>query len=409
MSEGKQRSGIFKFLYIVLSIVTFPIFMILFILRHPFWILFLLCLAAGGVAYYPLSQGVKPEEVISWYQKKYQDIKFEVVTNAVESGKTDFIPQAIVDEVVKTKQKMEEDKEEAARPKSENYNENISRDKKVEEVKQDLKKRKSGFKRKGSANDVNNAKNSSESLQNPANDTEEQKSDTLTLDVETLSGGGLAGVLGIAADNEQKQPQSVSTSEVQENNVSVSAPGVVGKNDLDVLEQPKTLSQKENIPSKSEKMEVFTPSRDESGVIPQSPSTEKVIPSLLPNKVEDVSAKVEQAVENSSDDATVPTLLLQEDKVVLSGDVLVKDTEKREGGKSLNTNQGEKLSPQIQTQQQVRSQPAVVTEGNDVPMLLPNTPSVDNEAKENEAEKVSQSQPVDDIFSDEDFEDLKLF
>ena len=29
--------------------------------------------------------------------------------------------------------------------------------------------------------------------------------------------------------------------------------------------------------------------------------------------------------------------------------------------------------------------------------------------KENEAEKASQSQPVDDIFSDEDFEDLKLF
>jgi len=37
MAETKERSGIFKFFYIILTIITFPIFMLLFILRHPFW------------------------------------------------------------------------------------------------------------------------------------------------------------------------------------------------------------------------------------------------------------------------------------------------------------------------------------------------------------------------------------
>lgn len=149
MAETKERSGIFKFFYIVLTIITFPIFMLLFILRHPFWILFLLCAVAGGAAYYPISQGVKPEDILTWYEAKYKAAKFEFVTKAVESGKTDYIPQAVIDEITAAKKKMEEEKAEAARPKSENYNEKIDRDVKIEQAKEDLKKRKKGFKWKG--------------------------------------------------------------------------------------------------------------------------------------------------------------------------------------------------------------------------------------------------------------------
>ena len=151
MAETKERSGIFKFFYIILTIITFPIFMLLFILRHPFWVLFLLCAVAGGAAYYPISQGVKPEDILTWYEAKYKAAKFEFVTKAVESGKTDYIPQAVIDEITAAKKKMEEEKAEAARPKSENYNEKIDRDVKIEQAKEDLKKRKKGFKRKGAS------------------------------------------------------------------------------------------------------------------------------------------------------------------------------------------------------------------------------------------------------------------
>ncbi len=382
MSEGKQRSGIFKFFYIVLSIITFPIFVILFILRHPFWILFLLCLAAGGAAYYPISQGVKPEEVISWYQKKYQDIKFEVVTNAVESGKTDLIPQAIVDEVVKTKQKMEEEKAEAARPKSENYNENISRDKKVEEVKIDLKKRKGGFKKKVA---TENEKEVDGTFENVS----DQKNDEITLDVKTLSAGGLAGVLSEASD-ENTQQQNVPAPVVQERDENIFGPTFTEKNDEEVREQLEALPQKEDIQAKSEKKEEKALSRDENVVIPQLPSEEKAIPSLLPNKVEEVSVKEEHAVEEVSDGAAVPTLLPQEGNAILSDDALAEETEKKD--ESLNINQSEGLSPQMQTQQQVQSQPSAVTDENDVPMLLPNTQAVEEEAKADDVEKASQPQ-----------------
>ena len=120
MAEGKKRSGLFRFFYIVLSIITFPIFALLYILKHPLWVLFLLCLIAGGAAYYPMSKGVKLEEVLTWYQDKYEALKFEAVTKAVESGDTGLIPDAVIKEVTETKQKMEEEAAEAARPKSEN-------------------------------------------------------------------------------------------------------------------------------------------------------------------------------------------------------------------------------------------------------------------------------------------------
>lgn len=161
MAEEKKRSGIFKFFYVVLSIITFPIFAVFFILRHPLWIVFILLVLAGGAYYYPIKQGVKPDEVISWYQKKYSDVKIEVVNKALESGTTDYLPKSIVDDV----KKIEEDAKEAQLPKSENYNDKVVRDTKGEETKDMIKKR-GGFKKKNEPKDevINSEELKSESL-----------------------------------------------------------------------------------------------------------------------------------------------------------------------------------------------------------------------------------------------------
>lgn len=162
MAEGKKRSGLFRFFYIVLSIITFPIFALLYILKHPLWVLFLLCLIAGGAAYYPMSKGVKLEEVLTWYQDKYEALKFEAVTKAVESGDTGLIPDAIIKEVTETKQKMEEEAAEAARPKSENYNAKLDRDKEADQIKVDFKKRKGGFKKANEPEEMNKPEETNE-------------------------------------------------------------------------------------------------------------------------------------------------------------------------------------------------------------------------------------------------------
>ena len=162
MAEGKKRSGLFRFFYIVLSIITFPIFALLYILKHPLWVLFLLCLIAGGAAYYPMSKGVKLEEVLTWYQDKYEALKFEAVTKAVESGDTGLIPDAVIKEVTETKQKMEEEAAEAARPKSENYNAKLDRDKEADQIKVDFKKRKGGFKKANEPEEVNKPEEANE-------------------------------------------------------------------------------------------------------------------------------------------------------------------------------------------------------------------------------------------------------
>lgn len=152
--EKTERSGIFKFFYVLLSIVTFPIFTVLFIIRHPVWSLFFLALIAGGVFYYPVHKGVKPDNVMTWYQQKYQDVKYAVVSNAADSGSL-FIPQAVIDETMAARKKMDEEKKEAARPKSENYNVRISRDEKIEQTKEDLKKRRTGFKKAANQSEDN--------------------------------------------------------------------------------------------------------------------------------------------------------------------------------------------------------------------------------------------------------------
>ena len=148
MAEKKQRSAIFKFFYIILTIITFPVFLLMFILRHPVWLLFIVLVCGGAMIYWPMSQNVAFEDITSWYQKKYMQAKHDLVIKAVETGKVDLLPKSIVREV----KKMEEDAREEQMPKSENYNKKVVRDAKSEEMKAQIKKR-GGFKKKES-NDV---------------------------------------------------------------------------------------------------------------------------------------------------------------------------------------------------------------------------------------------------------------
>ena len=143
MAEFKDRSFIFKVLYVLLSIITFPIFLILFILRHPLWILMVVLVAGGVAIYYPLNEGIKFDDIPVWYQKKYAELKHKTVLKAREKGITELVPQAMLSEV----KKMEEEAEEAKLPKSENYNSKVVRSAESEETKNELKKR-SGFKKR---------------------------------------------------------------------------------------------------------------------------------------------------------------------------------------------------------------------------------------------------------------------
>ena len=151
MSGDRERSGIFKFLYIVLSIVTFPIFAIIYILKHPLWVLFFILLALGVLVYFPMSDGVEISGVVDWYKKKYTDVRLEVVTKAVESGKASFVPKTIIEDVEKIKKNAEEEKEESLRVKGENYNDKIVRDDEFESVAVGIKKKK-GFVKKEAVN-----------------------------------------------------------------------------------------------------------------------------------------------------------------------------------------------------------------------------------------------------------------
>ena len=143
MAEFKDRSFIFKVLYILLSIITFPVFLILFIFRHPLAVITVLLFIAGYLVYCPLHAGVKLDDAAAWYQQKYTEWKHETVLKAREKGITNLVPQAMVQEV----EKMEEEAEEAKLPKGENYNSKVVRSAESEEMKEQLKKR-SGFKKR---------------------------------------------------------------------------------------------------------------------------------------------------------------------------------------------------------------------------------------------------------------------
>ncbi|MBR2273222.1 MAG: hypothetical protein IJ864_00065 [Alphaproteobacteria bacterium] len=145
MAEFKDRSFIFKFFYVLLVILTFPIFLVLQIIRHPLWtlVVLLLCFILG--LYYPLTHGVKSDQLLKWYQDKYFAARQAVVTKAVDNGMKDFVPATVLNEV-KNQQEEQLDAEQGV---SENYNNKIVRDATDKETKMKLKQR-SGFKRRSS-------------------------------------------------------------------------------------------------------------------------------------------------------------------------------------------------------------------------------------------------------------------
>ena len=147
MANNGERSGLFKFFYVMLSIITFPIFAIVYILRHPILMLFMLLVMAGVLAYFPMRDGVGLSGAVDWYKKKYIDVKYAVVGKAAESGGVKFIPQGLLNEAKEIKADMDYKKEEESRVKSELYNEEIIRDKNFDNTAKKMKSR-GGFKKK---------------------------------------------------------------------------------------------------------------------------------------------------------------------------------------------------------------------------------------------------------------------
>lgn len=141
MAEGKERSLLFKVLYRVTSVIFFPITLVLYILKHPLWVLCVLFIIACGLVYYPMSDGVKLEEVPMWYKNKYTKVKLDVVSAAVEKGHGDMFSND-------TLKDLTDEVEEQQGLKSEGYNAKVARDEAMKEKTSTLKKR-GGFKRKG--------------------------------------------------------------------------------------------------------------------------------------------------------------------------------------------------------------------------------------------------------------------
>lgn len=149
MSENKQRSPLFKLFRTIFKFIMFPVTWAMYVIKHPLWVVMILFLVAAGLAYYPMSKGVQLSDVPSWYMGKSKDISAEVVSAVAESD--GIVPEVIKKEAKKVQKDIEEEKKEAQRVKSENYNKKIVRDAKIETTVNELKNRK-GFKRKETAN-----------------------------------------------------------------------------------------------------------------------------------------------------------------------------------------------------------------------------------------------------------------
>lgn len=203
MSETKERSGIFKFFYIFLSIITFPIFAVLFVLRHPLWILFILMLLAGGAAYWPMSHhNVALTDVVDWYKNKYQTTKLDLAKKAIEEGKSGYVPKAVLDEM----KKIEEDAKEAALPKGENYNAKVVRDQKSEELKASIKKR-GGFKKKSA--EITEESVDTETSETKETEPAESQLQNSEADVLTPKAGGLSSLLPVKTEEVAPEETSV--------------------------------------------------------------------------------------------------------------------------------------------------------------------------------------------------------
>ena len=147
MSEGKQRSPLFKLFRAILKIIMLPITWALYVVKHPLLIAVVLLVIALGLAYYPMSKGVKLADVPSWYMGKSKEISADVVNAVAESE--GIVPEALKQEAKKVQKTIEEEKAEEKRVKSENYNKKIVRDAKIETEVDELRNRK-GFKKKQS-------------------------------------------------------------------------------------------------------------------------------------------------------------------------------------------------------------------------------------------------------------------
>ncbi len=197
MAHGKERSSLFKFFYTVLKVITFPIFAVLYVLKHPLWVASLLFVLFCLAIYYPLKNGVKLEGVPEWYMKKFTEVKYEAGKALKDEG-VELFSDDKLDELA---DEIEADKG----LKGENYNAKVSRDKTMDEVASGLKKR-GGFKRKG----------------NPAAAAEEtpKAEEPAASGIENVSAGGLEAVLGTAAETSKPDVQP----EKAESGVSESKP-----------------------------------------------------------------------------------------------------------------------------------------------------------------------------------------
>ena len=148
MSDLRERSGLFKFFYVVLSIITFPIFAIIYIIKHPKWILFFIVLGGGILAYFPLKDGENISNIVEWYKKKYEYASLKIVSKAVEGGNEKFIPQNILVKVKEMQKELKDIELDETKVKGENFNDRIIRDDEFEELAVKLNK-KGGFKQKG--------------------------------------------------------------------------------------------------------------------------------------------------------------------------------------------------------------------------------------------------------------------
>jgi hypothetical protein len=148
MSDLRERSGIFKFFYVVLSIITFPIFAIIYIIKHPKWILFFMVLAGGILAYFPLKDGENINNIVEWYKKKYNYASLKIVSKAIEGGNEKFIPQNLLVKAKEMQKELKDIELDETKVKGENFNDRIIRDDEFEELAVKLNK-KGGFKQKG--------------------------------------------------------------------------------------------------------------------------------------------------------------------------------------------------------------------------------------------------------------------
>ena len=185
MSNGKERSALFKFLYTFLRIITFPIFGVLYILKHPLWVAFLALVVFGLVVYYPLNQGVELKDVVTWYQHKYAEVKLDAAKKAAGSGHNIVSEESL--------QVLQDEVDANNGAKGENYNNRLSRDKELEEKTSALKKR-GGFKRKN------------------APQTEEDEN---TLGLENVTAGGLEAILSEHSESLKKEEAPLTEEKVQ--------------------------------------------------------------------------------------------------------------------------------------------------------------------------------------------------